>query len=374
MKSPSPTNATARMLALPRKAATSLIAALLALSLAFLPACSATAGNSGGNDDANESAGQPSAELPDGSAIGEAPAASEPAPADDSGEVDPEALPAFSGEPYVEIDGNVPHFSDEDKARGQFEEYAPLDALGRCGEAFALVGHETQPTEKRGSIGMVKPSGWHISKYDWVDGKYLYNRCHLIGYQLAGENANDRNLVTGTRYLNTEGMLPFENDIDDYVDATGNHVLYRVTPVFEGSELVARGVHLEALSVEDGGSGVSFNVYCYNAEPGVAIDYATGDNWADPNVPGPLGGGAGESADAGSADGEDGASAAAAGEGSSEQGGEQADYVLNTNTKKFHRPDCPSVSKMKAANRQDFHGTRDEAIAQGYEPCAICKP
>lgn len=188
-------------------------------------------------------------------------------------------VPSYAGEPSVQVNGNVPFFTADDLARGAFEEYSPLDRLGRCGVAFALVGRETMPTEERGSIGMVKPSGWHTVRYDGlVDGNYLYNRCHLIGYQLAGENANERNLITGTRSMNVTGMLDYENRVADYVERTGNHVLYRSTPVFSGDELVARGVLLEAQSVEDGGLGVRFCVWCYNVEPGVEIDYATGES------------------------------------------------------------------------------------------------
>ena len=188
-------------------------------------------------------------------------------------------VPAFSGKPYVVLDDNQPHFSAKDKKRrSAYESYAPLDSLGRCGVAFACVCEETMPTEKRGEIGQVRPSGWHTVKYDTVDGKYLYNRCHLIGYQLSAENANTRNLITGTRYLNTQGMLPFENLVADYIKETGNHVLYRVTPIFSGNDLVAKGVEMEAWSVEDGGDGVCFHVYCYNNQPGIQIDYATGDS------------------------------------------------------------------------------------------------
>ena len=175
-----------------------------------------------------------------------------------------DALPEFSGDPFVEVNGNEPSFSEAERELPAFEAYAPLDGLGRCGTAFALIGPETMPTEERGSIGSVKPSGWHLVKYDIVDGAYLYNRCHLIAYRLAGENANERNLVTGTRFMNVRGMVPLEDRVASYVDRTGNHVLYRATPVFEGDDLVARGVHIEAESVEDGGSGVSFNVFAYN--------------------------------------------------------------------------------------------------------------
>lgn len=199
-----------------------------------------------------------------------------------------DTLPDYGGSPYVELNGGQPAFAEEEKAGTvSYETYASLDLLGRCGTAEACIGQDLMPTEERGAIGMVKPSGWHTVRYDGlVDGKYLYNRCHLIGYQLAGENANEKNLITGTRYLNVEGMLPFEDQVADYVQETGNHVLYRVTPVFRGTELVARGVQMEAWSVEDGGAGVCFNVYCYNVQPGVEIDYATGESrLAEENIP-----------------------------------------------------------------------------------------
>lgn len=209
------------------------------------------------------------------------------------------------------------------------------------------------PTEDRGSIGQVKPSGWHTVKYDCVDGKYLYNRCHLIGYQLTAENANENNLITGTRYLNVEGMLPFENMVADYIKETGNHVLYRVTPIFEGNNLVASGVHMEAKSVEDNGEDILFNVYCYNAQPGVGIDYATGESWLD------TGSGA-ESPNSTS-------------QSSSVESGEVT-YILNTNSHKFHDPSCSSVDQMSDSNKEEFTGTRDEVIAMGYEPCGRCNP
>lgn len=185
-------------------------------------------------------------------------------------------VPAFSDKPYVVINDNQPEFSAEDMTADAYEFYSELDSLGRCGYAMACIGKELMPTEDRGSIGQVKPSGWQTVKYDFVDGKYLYNRCHLIGFQLTGENANTRNLITGTRYLNVEGMLPFENLVADYIKETDNHVLYRVTPIFDGDNLVARGVQIEAISVEDNGEGICFNVYAYNNQPGVVIDYATG--------------------------------------------------------------------------------------------------
>jgi len=201
---------------------------------------------------------------------------------DDIGaEFDFSALPPYSGEPYISVCGGDPDFSEDEITSVSFEYYSELDALGRCGVCIASVGQDIMPTEKRGSIGQVKPTGWHTVKYDFVDGKYLYNRCHLIGFQLTGENANKRNLITGTRYLNVEGMLPFENMVADYVKETGNHVMYRVTPIFVGDELLARGVHIEAESVEDDGDGIMFNVFCYNVQPGVVLDYATGEGTAD---------------------------------------------------------------------------------------------
>lgn len=189
-----------------------------------------------------------------------------------------ENVPEYSGEPYVVLQDNQPNFDLEELTIEPFETYSELDYLGRCGVAYANICLDIMPTEPREGIGQVKPSGWQTVKYDCVDGKYLYNRCHLIGYQLAGENANKRNLITGTRYMNVEGMLPFENMVDSYVEETENHVLYRATPIFDGGNLVASGVQLEAFSVEDEGEGVCFNVYIYNVQPGIVIDYATGDS------------------------------------------------------------------------------------------------
>ena len=192
-----------------------------------------------------------------------------------------ENIPEWSGAAYVELEDNQPGFTKEEMTLEVFELYSDLDGLGRCGAAYANICPELMPTEDRGSIGNVKPTGWVSAKYDCVDGKYLYNRCHLIGFQLAGENANEKNLITGTRYLNVTGMLPFENDVADYVQRTDNHVLYRVTPVFVGNELVARGGQMEAYSVEDAGDGVCFNIFAYNVQPGVVIDYATGESWLE---------------------------------------------------------------------------------------------
>lgn len=257
-----------------------------------------------------------------------------------------DSIPAYSGQAYVELNGNQPTFTEDELVTESFETYSPLDSLGRCGVAYANVGLDTMPTEERGSIGQVKPSGWQTVKYDCVDGKYLYNRCHLIGYQLTAENANKENLITGTRYLNVEGMLPFENLVADYVKETENHVLYRVTPIFEGDNLVASGVLMEAGSVEDEREGICFNVYVYNVQPGIGIDYATGASWAE-----------GEQ-------GEIQSSPTPAG----------TAYVLNTNTKKFHLPTCASVEDMKPENRTDYTGSREALLDEGYSPCGQCKP
>ena len=292
----------------------------------------------------------------------------ESAPAPSASAISYRDVPAFEGNPYVYVNEGEPTFTDAQRsAAAGTEEYGELDDLGRCTTTFAVVGPETQPTEERGSIGDVKPSGWQMAKYDFVEGKYLFNRCHLLGYQLTGENANVRNLITGTRYLNIQGMLPFENAVADYVDATNNHVLMAVVPIFEGDELVARGVQMMAESVEDGGEGVSFNVFCYNVQPGVVINYATGENMAEEDAtPLPDVSGADESAqeDKSSAD-----SSTPAGE---EKG--VADYVLNTNSKKFHVPSCSSVKQMKDKNREDVKDTRENILNKGYDPCKRCNP
>lgn len=191
---------------------------------------------------------------------------------------DIENLPEYDGNSYVIVNDNIPYFKEEEYTTNSFEKYSELDSLGRCGVASANISKDLMPTEKRGSIGMIKPRGWHTIKYDHIDGKYLYNRCHLIGYQLTGENANEKNLITCTRSMNTKGMLQFENMVTKYIKDTGNHVLYRVTPVFEGNNLVATGVEMEAYSVEDNGKGIKFNVFVYNIEDGIIIDYKTGDS------------------------------------------------------------------------------------------------
>lgn len=287
-------------------------------------------------------------------------------------------VPAYSGEPYTAVNNNEPYFTSDNLTTEAFENYSELDALGRCGVAYANVCLETMPTEKRGSISEVKPTGWHSVKYDNVDGKSLYNRCHLIGYQLTAENANQQNLITGTRYLNVDGMLPFENMVADYVKETDNHVLYRVMPIFTGDNLVADGVLMEGYSVEDEGDGICFCVYAYNVQPGITIDYATGDSWL--------------SSEKGNSDSSSGGNSTVSQSAADKSGTQQAavqtesvketsapvstgtEYILNTNTKKFHYPSCSSVKQMKASNKKEYTGSRDDLIAQGYDPCKKCNP
>lgn len=187
-------------------------------------------------------------------------------------------IPVYTSSPYVEVNHNIPFFTEEELKSDEYESYSELDYLGRCGPAMAMIGIDMMPTQKRGSISMVKPTGWHLAKYDFIDGKYLYNRCHLIAYELSGENANVQNLITGTRYMNVVGMQPFEDKTAWYILRTGNHVLYRCTPIFEGDNLLATGVLLEARSIEDHGEGICFNVFCYNVQPNIKINYHTGDH------------------------------------------------------------------------------------------------
>ena len=276
---------------------------------------------------------------PSGSQSGSTSTASETAASLDN-------IPAFSGEPYVVIDDNQPSFTASELTTSSFESYAPLDSLGRCGVAYACISTDLMPAdgEKRGSISEIKPSGWVTAKYDFVDGKYLYNRCHLIGWQLTAENANRSNLITGTRYMNVDGMLPFENMVADYIKETGSHVMYRVTPVFSGDDLVAQGVQMEAYSVEDDGDGICFNVFCYNVQPGVTIDYADGTNHLSD-----------KDAQTDSSTSTDTAS---------------AHYVLNTSSKKYHDPSA--VGKMSEKNRRDFTGTQAELEKEGYTPHTSC--
>ena len=256
-------------------------------------------------------------------------------------------VPAYAGAPYVAVNNNVPYFSDSDMQATSFEQYGDLDSLGRCTTAYACIGQDLS---------------WHNVKYDGIDGKYLYNRCHLIGYQLTAENANEKNLITGTRYMNVEGMEPFENMTADYIKESGNHVLYRVTPVFEGNNLVASGVLMEGKSVEDNGAGVLFCVYCYNVQPNITIDYATGDS--------------SESGDTGAADqGQTNQAAPTATQAPqpAADANQTAAYIGNANTHTFHRPDCSSVARMSDKNKVTF-SSREEAINAGYDPCEICNP
>jgi DNA-entry nuclease len=282
------------------------------------------------------------------------------------------SVPAFDGEnAYYVVNNHNPYFADTSQQTVSFEKYGERDSLGRCTVVIANVGKDIMPTEDRGSIGSVKPTGWHTVKYDCVDGNYLYNRCHLIGYQLTGENANEDNLITGTRFLNINGMLPFENMVADYVVETNNHVMYRVTPIFVGDELLARGVLMEAYSVEDEGDGICFNVFCYNVQPGVEINYANGKSklseddtllvlWQEgylsvyPKL--------NQRADNASlrrveASPED----------------SQA-YVINISSGKFHIEGCDSTKGANPWNLKKTFTSREDLIARGYEPCGKCKP
>ena len=263
-----------------------------------------------------------------------------------------DAIPAYDGKAYVAVNNNEPFFTDSDMTTTAFENYSDLDSLGRCGVAYANICKDIMPTEERGKIGMIKPSGWHTVKYDVIKDRYLYNRCHLIGYQLAGENANPKNLITGTRYLNVEGMLPFENLVADYVNNTGNHVLYRVTPMFSGSNLVANGVLIEAKSVEDNGGGILFNVYCYNVQPGVGINYENGDSWLD-GTTGSASSGSDSSATENSA---------------ADSSNSETMVHITATGKKYHRAGCRTLKKS------DTEVTLDEAKSMGLSPCGICNP
>ena len=258
---------------------------------------------------------------------------------------------SYTDEAYTVINDNEPYFDSQDYTIKSFERYSKLDGLGRCQVAYACIGKDLMPTEERGYIGNVKPSGWQIAKYDCVDGKYLYNRCHLIGYQLTGENANEKNLITGTRYMNVEGMLPFENLTADYIKETGNHVLYRVTPVFTDNNLVADGVIMEAKSVEDKGEGGCFNVFCYNIQPGIEIDYSDGSSKYTGS----------ENTQKGS-------------ETSSKTINSSDTYILNTNTKKIHLPTCKYAKSITSHNKDTYQGDIDLLIKQGYEGCKACNP
>jgi DNA-entry nuclease len=253
-------------------------------------------------------------------------------------------IPEFDGStPYVIINDNIPFFTDE-KCDKSYESFSPLDSLGRCGVAISCIGTDIMPTEERESISHITPSGWRSIN---IDGQYVYNRCHLIGFQLTGENDNEANLITGTRYMNVTGMLPFENLVADYVKDTENHVLYRVTPIYDGYDLVAKGVLMEAKSIED--DDVLFCVYVYNNQPGLVIDYGTGEVRRATD----------------SDDGEN-----------KNDGGGQAEktYILNTSSKKFHLENCKGASSISDSNKSSFTGKREDLIEQGYTPCGICDP
>ena len=278
-----------------------------------------------------------------------------------SKESDNSSIPKYAGKAYVVLNNNKPTFSSSELKNKSYEHYGKLDSLGRCTVAKACIGKDIMPKGKRGAIGSVKPTGWHTVKYDIVDGKYLYNRCHLIGYQLTGENANERNLITGTRYLNVDGMLPFEDMVADYVKETGNHVLYKVTPVYKGKNLVASGVKMEAKSVEDKGKGICFNVYVYNVQPGVTIDYATGES--------KLSSGGTSTTKEQSTSKKTSTSKKSS---SSKASTKKTTYILNVNTKKYHIPGCKSVARMKASNKKKFVGTAKELENKGYTACKNC--
>lgn len=258
-----------------------------------------------------------------------------------------ENVPVYSDSPFIDINNNIPFFNEADMTTEEFEYYSEMDYLDRCGVAFANISVDTMPTEERGDIGSVRPSGWHTVKYNGlIEGNYLYNRCHLIAYQLAGENANEKNLITGTRYLNVQGMLIFEDMVAEYVSNTQNHVLYRVTPIYEGENLLASGVLMEGYSVEDEGAGICFCVYVYNVQPGIIIDYANGNSRLDDLYENEI-------ATITSAD---------------------YSYVLNKNTYRFHYPECQSVNDMKEKNKVFSNESRDDIIGAGYKPCGRCEP
>lgn len=257
--------------------------------------------------------------------------------------IDLESIPEYSGQRYIVLNDNIPDFTEEDLQQEPFEYYSELDKYGRCGVAYAMLGKELMPTQPRENISEIKPTGWKTAPYeDLITDVYLYNRSHLIAHSLAGENANPNNLITGTDYMNKQGMLPFEEDVLWYIRDTGNHVMYRVTPVFHGDELVARGVQMEAYSVEDSGEEICFNVYIYNVQPGVEIDYATGENWRDADY--------------------------------YEDDEAVGSYILNTSSKKFHYDGCDGAYNMNSKNRKVYEGPRSVLIDQGYEPCGSCRP
>jgi DNA-entry nuclease len=374
-----------------RKTAAIALCELLAIATIFT-GCAST--DLSGTEGAGQTAGAVVAGEDSSGALGSKDTADAGKPQDElvnnNSYVSLDAIPAYDGKAYVAVNNNEPFFTDSDMTTTAFENYSDLDSLGRCGVAYANICKEIMPTEKRGKIGMIKPSGWHTVKYDVIKDRYLYNRCHLIGYQLAGENANPKNLITGTRYLNVEGMLPFENLVADYVNNTGNHVLYRVTPMFSGSNLVANGVLIEAKSVEDNGGGILFNVYCYNVQPGVGINYENGDSWLDGTAPqeqsaqtGAAQNGGSQSSDgsqAGASAGDTGSSGSITGSAASGSDTSPAENSVSDSSnsktmvhitatgKKYHRAGCRTLKKS------DTEVTLDEAKSMGLSPCGICNP
>lgn len=315
-------------------------------------------------------------------------------------------IPEYSGALCIDINEGQPGFSADDAARGSFLDFSELDFEGRCGTAAGLIGPETVSNAERGDISQVHPSGWVQHRYSFVDREMLYNRSHLIAHQLCGEDANERNLITGTRTMNAVGMTYYEELVGNYVRRTNNHVLYRVTPLFAANDLVARGVQMEAESVEDGGRAIRFNVFVYNVEPGVKIDYVTGDNWESSEIPavktkgeatttrGTSGdaalsqyaaskGEAGASRTSGSSDTSSSTQAAPSGSSDAKTSGdssssastaEQQKYILNKRSHKFHRPECDSVQSMSPSNKEEFTGLRQTLIDEGYTPCRSCNP
>ncbi len=317
--------------------------------LLILSVCLTSCGNQGQTDSGKDSNTQ------SGTKVAAEDHSAEEKGSDSESYVTVDDVPAYSGEPYVEVNDNQPEFTEEELTTVSYEDYSELDELGRCQSAEACIGQDLMPTETRESISSVKPTGWKNKSYDTVDGGYVYNRCHLIGFQLTGENANEENLITGTRYMNVEGMLPFEDEVAAYIKETDNHVMYRVTPVFEGDDLIASGVQMQAESVEDDGAGISFNVYVYNVQPYVVIDYRTGENWEGDEIAEPEG----KWADGTEAEPSD---------------TQEQMYILNKNTKKFHKPECSGAKKIKAKNKGEYTGSRQTLIDEGYEPCGNCNP
>lgn len=280
--------------------------------------------------------------------------------------IDLSRIPEYSGLPYTVVNDNKPFFKKEEITDKAYEKYSSLDELGRCGVTMACCGTEIMPKdgEERGSISSIKPTGWIQAQYDCVSGKYLYNRCHLIGWQLSAENANNKNLITGTKYINVQGMLPFENMVADYINETNNHVMYRITPIFEGNNLLASGVQMEAYSVEDAGEGICFNIYCYNVQPGVSIDYNTGKSWAEDSIKDSV---YNEQLNSSN-------SSSGSNSGSSEEKDDviSETYILNTNTKKIHIVGCYSINRMSEKNKKTYTGSVQDIMNQGYSKCGNC--